>query len=55
MTEKLKFEFAKYTEITDLAFKINPNYKKSGYIRFFSSRNFFRKAVIKPSQQKKNK
>lgn len=31
----MKFEFAKYTEITDLAFKVNPSYKKDGYIRFF--------------------
>lgn len=29
------FEFAKYTEITDFAFKVNPNYKEEGYIRFF--------------------
>ena len=31
----MEFEFAKYTEITDYAFKINPNYKQEGYIRFF--------------------
>lgn len=31
----MEFEFAKYTEITDLAFKINPNYKKENYVRFF--------------------
>ena len=31
----MKFEFAKYTEITDLAFKVNPNYKNENYIRFF--------------------
>lgn len=29
------FEFAKYTEITDIAFKVNPDYKKDGYVRFF--------------------
>jgi hypothetical protein len=31
----MEFEFAKYTEITDYAFKVNPNYKKEGFIRFF--------------------
>ncbi len=31
----MKFEFAKYTEITDYAFKVNPNYKNDGFIRFF--------------------
>lgn len=31
----MKFEFAKYTEITDFAFEVNPNYKNEGYIRFF--------------------
>lgn len=31
----LTFEFGKYTEITDLAFETNPNYKNEGYIRFF--------------------
>lgn len=31
----MKFEFAKYTEITDYAFKINPDYKTEGYVRFF--------------------
>jgi len=31
----MKFEFAKYTEITDLAFKVRPEYKGEGYIRFF--------------------
>jgi hypothetical protein len=31
----MEFEFAKYTEITELAFKVNPTYKKEGYIRFF--------------------
>ena len=29
------FEFAKYTEITDYAFKVNPSYKDDGYVRFF--------------------
>lgn len=29
------FEFAKYTEITDYALKVNPEYEKSGYVRFF--------------------
>lgn len=33
--ENLTFEFAKYTEITDLAFEVNPEYKNSGYVRFF--------------------
>ena len=31
----MEFEFAKYTEITDLAFELNPDYKKEGYVRFF--------------------
>ena len=31
----MKFEFAKYTEVTDYAFKINPGYKNDGYVRFF--------------------
>jgi hypothetical protein len=31
----MKFEFAKYTEITDYAFKVNPNYKNEGFVRFF--------------------
>ena len=31
----MKFEFGKFTEITDLAFEVNPNYKQEGYIRFF--------------------
>lgn len=31
----MKFEFGKYTEITDLAFEVNPSYKNEGYIRFF--------------------
>jgi hypothetical protein len=29
------FEFGKYTEITDLAFEVNPEYKNEGYVRFF--------------------
>lgn len=31
----MHFEFAKYTEITDYAFKVNPNYINDGYVRFF--------------------
>jgi hypothetical protein len=31
----MEFEFAKYTEITDYAFKVNPNYKNEGFVRFF--------------------
>lgn len=31
----MEFEFAKYTEITDLAFQVNPSYKTDGYVRFF--------------------
>jgi len=31
----MEFEFARYTEITDYAFKVNPNYKNDGYVRFF--------------------
>ena len=31
----MKFEFAKYTEITDYAFKVRPDYKNDGYVRFF--------------------
>lgn len=31
----MKFEFAKYTEITDLVFELRPEYKEHGYIRFF--------------------
>lgn len=33
--ESLKFEFGKYTEITDLALELNPSFKEEGYIRFF--------------------
>lgn len=31
----MNFEFAKYTEITDYAFKVNPNYKNEWFVRFF--------------------
>lgn len=31
----MTFEFAKYTEITDFTFKVNPNYKNDKYVRFF--------------------
>ena len=31
----MNFEFAKYTEITDYALRVNPNYKNEGYVRFF--------------------
>ena len=31
----MNFEFAKYTEITDYAFKVNPSYKNDKYVRFF--------------------
>jgi hypothetical protein len=31
----MNFEFAKYTEITDYAFKVNPSYKNEKYVRFF--------------------
>lgn len=31
----MKFEFAKYTEITEFAFKVNPQYKEGGFVRFF--------------------
>ena len=31
----MEFQFGKFTEITDLAYEVNPNYKKEGYIRFF--------------------
>lgn len=29
------FNFGKYTEVTDFAFKVSPEYTKHGYIRFF--------------------
>lgn len=31
----MNFEFAKYTEITDLAFEVSPQYKNDKYVRFF--------------------
>jgi hypothetical protein len=31
----MEFKFAKYTEITDLALEVNPEYKKAGYTRIF--------------------
>lgn len=31
----MKFEFAKYTEVTDLALKLRPSYLEEGYTRFF--------------------
>lgn len=31
----MEFEFAKYTEITDLVFKLKPEMKNEGYVRFF--------------------
>ena len=31
----MEFEFAKYTEITDYAFKVNPDYKNERFVRFF--------------------
>ena len=31
----MEFKFGQYTEITDLAFEVNPDYKKEGYVRFF--------------------
>lgn len=31
----MKFEFAKATEVTELAFIVNPEYKKAGYTRVF--------------------
>jgi hypothetical protein len=31
----MKFEFARYTEITELALKVNPDYKNEGFVRFF--------------------
>ena len=35
MLDNIYFEFAKYTEITNYAFEINPNYKNDNYVRFF--------------------
>ena len=31
----MEFQFAKYTEITDYVFKVNPDYKNNNYVRFF--------------------
>lgn len=31
----MKFEFAKYTEITDLVFELQPHLKEEGFERFF--------------------
>jgi hypothetical protein len=31
----MKFEFAKFTEVTDFAFRVNTEYKESGYTRIF--------------------
>src|SRR5574343_291494 len=31
----MEFQFGKYTEITDYAFKVNPDYKNNNYVRFF--------------------
>lgn len=31
----MQFEFAKYTEITDYAFDVNPEYEQNKYIRIF--------------------
>ena len=31
----MNFEFAKFTEITDFAFEVNPDYRNENYIRFF--------------------
>ena len=31
----MEFKFAKYTEITDYAFKVNPDYQNDSYVRFF--------------------
>ncbi len=46
----LTFEFGKYTEVTDLAFKVNPSYKNDGYIRFFvcpDTNNFWFCRILK--------
>lgn len=32
---ELKFEFAKYTDVTEMAFKQNPEYKKNNVIKVF--------------------
>lgn len=31
----MEFKFAHFTDVTDLAFKVNPHYKDQGYIKFF--------------------
>jgi len=41
MNNILKFNFGKYTEITDIALKDKPEYKKEGYIRFFICADVF--------------
>lgn len=33
--KEYEFEFARYTDITDLAFEVNPDYKKEWYVKFF--------------------
>lgn len=46
----MKFEFAKYTEITDFAFRIMPELKENGYIRMFicpDSNNYWLQRILK--------
>ena len=31
----MKFEFAKYTDVTKLAFELNPEYEKNSYVKVF--------------------
>ena len=31
----MKFEFAKYTDVTELAFEVNPEYEKTHMSRYF--------------------
>ena len=31
----MKFEFAKYTDVTELAFEVNPEYEKNSYVKVF--------------------
>ena len=31
----MQFEFGKYTDITELAFEVNPSYKRDGFVKFF--------------------
>ena len=31
----MKFEFAKYTDVTKLAFEVNPEYEKNSYVKVF--------------------